>query len=84
MQKLNAMFLEVITPEEKVFAGDVKSVLLPGAEGSFQILNNHSPIVSTLKKGNVVVVDANNESKEIEVNGGVVEVNSNHIIVLAE
>ena len=84
MQKLNAMFLEVITPEEKVFAGDVKSVQLPGAEGSFQILNNHSPIVSTLKKGNVVVVDANNESKEIQVNGGVVEVNSNHIIVLAE
>jgi len=78
------MFLEVITPEEKVFAGDVKSVQLPGAEGSFQILNNHSPIVSTLKKGNVVVVDANNESKEIQVNGGVVEVNSNHIIVLAE
>lgn len=78
------MFLEVITPEEKVFEGDVESVQLPGSEGSFQILKDHSPIVSTLKKGNVVVVDTNNESKEIEVNGGVVEVNSNHIIVLAE
>jgi F-type H+-transporting ATPase subunit epsilon len=78
------MFLEVITPEKKVFEGDVVSVQLPGAEGSFQILNSHSPIVSTLKKGNLVLVDTNNESKEIEVNGGVVEVNSNHIIVLAE
>ncbi|MFT6746990.1 MAG: F-type H+-transporting ATPase subunit epsilon [Glaciecola sp.] len=78
------MFLEVITPEEKVFEGDILSVQLPGTEGSFQILNNHSPIVSTLKKGNLVLVDSNNESKEIEVNGGVVEVNSNHIIVLAE
>ena len=78
------MFLEIITPEEKVFEGDVQSVQLPGTEGSFQILNSHSPIVSTLKKGKLVLVDANNESKEIEVNGGVVEVNSNHIIVLAE
>jgi F-type H+-transporting ATPase subunit epsilon len=78
------MFLEIITPEEKVFEGDVKSVQLPGTEGSFQILNSHSPIVSTLQKGNVVLVDVNNESKEIAVNGGVVEVNSNHIIVLAE
>ena len=78
------MFLEIITPEEKVFEGDVKSVQLPGTEGSFQILNSHSPIVSTLQKGNVVVVDDNNESKEIAVGGGVVEVNSNHVIVLAE
>ena len=78
------MFLEIITPEEKVFEGDVQSVQLPGTEGSFQILDNHAPVVSTLKKGNLVLVDTNNESKEIEVNGGVVEVNSNHIIVLAE
>ncbi|MFT6716194.1 MAG: F-type H+-transporting ATPase subunit epsilon [Saprospiraceae bacterium] len=78
------MFLEIITPEEKVFEGDVISVQLPGSEGSFQILNNHAPIVSTLKKGKLVLVDTNNESKEIEVSGGVVEVNSNHIIVLAE
>ena len=78
------MFLEIITPEEKVFEGDVKSVQLPGTEGSFQILENHAPVVSTLKKGNLVLVDVNNKSREIEVSGGVVEVNSNHIIVLAE
>ena len=78
------MFLEIITPEERVFEGDVQSVQLPGTEGSFQILENHAPIVSTLKKGNLVLVDTSNESKEIEVNGGVVEVNANHIIVLAE
>jgi len=78
------MFLEIITPEEKVFEGDVKSLQLPGTEGSFQILNNHSAIVSTLQKGNIVLVDENNQSKEIAVSGGVVEVNSNHIIVLAE
>jgi F-type H+-transporting ATPase subunit epsilon len=78
------MFLEVITPEEKLFEGEVASVQLPGTEGSFQILNNHAPIVSTLKAGKVVLVDANNEAMEISVEGGVVEVNTNHIIVLSE
>jgi F-type H+-transporting ATPase subunit epsilon len=78
------MFLEVITPEEKLFEGEVASVQFPGTEGSFQILNNHAPIVSTLKAGKVVLVDANNEATEIPVEGGVVEVNSNHIIVLSE
>ncbi len=78
------MFLEVITPEEKLFEGEVTSVQFPGTEGSFQILNNHAPIVSTLKAGKVVLVDANNEATEIPVEGGVVEVNSNHIIVLSE
>lgn len=78
------MFLEIITPEKKVYEGEILSVQLPGTEGSFQILNNHSPIVSTLKKGSLVLVDSNNESQAIELAGGVVEVNSNHIIVLAE
>ncbi len=78
------MFLEIITPEKKVFEGEIVSVQLPGTEGSFQILNNHSPIVSTLKKGNVVVADKSNKNQEIAINGGVVEVNSNKVIVLAE
>lgn len=78
------MFLEVITPEKKVFEGEIVSVQLPGTQGSFQLLNDHSPIVSTLKKGSLVVVSSNNETKEIEVAGGVVEVNANHVIVLAE
>lgn len=78
------MFLEIITPEKKVYEGEINSVQLPGSEGSFQILNNHSPIVSTLKKGNAVIVNTNNEKQAIELSGGVVEVNGNHIIVLAE
>ena len=45
------MFLEIVSPEKTLFTGDVSSVQLPGSEGSFQILNNHAPIVSTLKKG---------------------------------
>ena len=45
------MFVEIVSPEKTLFTGDVSSVHLPGSEGSFQILNNHAPIVSTLKEG---------------------------------
>ena len=47
------MFLEIVSPEKTLFTGDVKSVHVPGTEGSFQILDNHAPIVSTLKKGSI-------------------------------
>ena len=47
------MFLEIVSPEKTLFTGDVTSVHVPGTEGSFQILNNHAPIVSTLKKGSI-------------------------------
>ena len=77
------MFLEIITPEKKVFAGDVNSVQLPGTEGEFQILNNHAPIISTLQKGKVKVKDSNG-LQAFEINSGVVEVLKNKIIVLAE
>ena len=77
------MFLEIITPEKKIFSGEVTSVKVPGAIGQFQILKNHAPIISTLVKGQVVVKSASgNES--FEVTGGVVEVLKNKIVVLAE
>ena len=49
------MHLEIVTPEHKVFSGEVVSVQLPGNEGLFQVLNNHAPIISTLTKGSVKV-----------------------------
>jgi F-type H+-transporting ATPase subunit epsilon len=45
------MILEIVSPEAKLFSGEVTSVSLPGVDGSFQLLNNHAPIVSTLKEG---------------------------------
>ena len=47
------MFIEIVSPEKTIFTGYVNSVYLPGTEGFFQILNNHAPIVSTLKKGTI-------------------------------
>ena len=77
------MHLEIITPEKKVFDGEVNSVTFPGVDGSFQILNDHAPLISSLKKGLVVYKDKKTEN-EVEITGGVVEVLNNTVIVLAE
>ena len=78
------MFLEIITPDKKIYSGDVKSVQLPGTEGSFGILNNHASLISTLKNGKIKVVDEKQATQLFDIKGGVVEVLNNKIIVLAE
>ena len=78
------MLLEIITPETKVFEGEVKSVKLPGIDGKFEILNNHAPIISTLSAGQIRIVDNNDERKFFNINGGVIEMQNNNIIVLAD
>ncbi len=78
------MKLEIITPEKKVFEGEVTSVQLPGVTGKFEILNNHAPIISSLKKGKVRVINSNNKTEHYNINGGVIEMQNNMIIILAE
>ncbi len=67
-----------------MYSGEVEAVKLPGVEGSFGILNNHAPIIATLKKGTVKVTDSAKKIENFEINGGVVEVLNNKITVLAE
>jgi F-type H+-transporting ATPase subunit epsilon len=93
------MKLEVITPESNLYAGEAVSVSLPGVDGFFQILNNHAPIISTLKAGEMKVELAENvqegtlsssvklegqKTLRISINGGVAELYNNKLIVLAE
>ncbi|KIA98293.1 MULTISPECIES: F0F1 ATP synthase subunit epsilon [unclassified Flavobacterium] len=93
------MILEIVSPEAKLFSGEVTSVTLPGVDGSFQILNNHAPIVSLLQKGTVKIVGTSfNFSKEaadkftkvndktytLEIVSGTIEMKDNKIIVLAD
>lgn len=78
------MLLEIITPEKKLYSGEVKSVQLPGSAGSFGVLKNHAPLISSLKKGNVKVVDEQKQTHSFPIKGGVVEVLKNKIVVLAE
>jgi F-type H+-transporting ATPase subunit epsilon len=78
------MLLEIITPDKKLFSGQVKSVKIPGSGGSFGVMKNHAPLISSLKKGTVTVVDEEKKTHSFPVKGGVVEVLKNKIIVLAE
>jgi len=78
------MILEIITPDKKVYSGQVKLVQLPGITGLFEILNNHAPIISTLERGKIKVEEESGQVLYFEVDGGVVENKDNKIIVLAE
>jgi len=77
------LYLEIITPDKTVYQGEVESATLPGTLGIFQVLNNHAPIISSLSKGPVTYVNAEG-SHNLEIDGGVVEVLKNKVVVLAE
>ena len=78
------MTLEIITPEKQLFNGEVTSVKFPGTTGEFEILNNHAPIISTLSEGEIRVITSGNNTEKFLINGGVIEMQNNKIIVLAE
>lgn len=96
------MYLEIVSPEALLLRAEVDSVSVPGINGQFQMLNNHAPIVSVLKKGQIKIFansgdikpegktslfqrdPANNKILIFAVDGGVVEMKNNKIIVLAD
>jgi F-type H+-transporting ATPase subunit epsilon len=93
------MILEIVSPEATLFKGEVTSVSLPGVNGSFQILNNHAPIVSILKQGTVKVTatsfkfekevedkfsKVSNDTYALAINSGTIEMKDNKVIVLAD
>lgn len=77
------MKLEIVTPEKNVFSGDVDVVTLPGLNGQFQILKDHAPMVSTLKTGDLFY-ETSGKKESMLVDGGVVQVLNNKVLVLAE
>lgn len=77
------MTVEIITPDKNVFNGEATAVTLPGKNGAFQIFKDHAPLVSTLAKGKLVV-DQNGCTETFIVDGGVIEVSNNKVLVLAE
>lgn len=78
------MTLEIITPGKELFKGEVSLVQLPGLDGLFEVLNNHAPLIAALKAGKVKVSDSQNQEQFFNINGGIVEVLSNKVLVLAE
>ena len=77
------MQLSIITPESQVFTGEVESVILPGVEGKFQILNNHAPFISALEEG-VVKVKMGTENLSFNIKSGIAEILKNKIAILTE
>ena len=93
------MLLEIVSPEAKLFSGEVTSVTLPGVDGSFQILNNHAPVVSILEKGEVKIAASsfhfgkdvigkftkiNDQLYTLPINSGTIEMKDNKVIVLVD
>ena len=78
------MRIEIITPDKKIYEGEIKSVRVPGKKGSFQVLKDHAPIISTLENGPVIVVDNSDNQQIFEFTGGLIEVKANRIILLAD
>ncbi len=80
------MHLEILTPEKRLFQGDVYGIQLPGITGSFEVLDRHAPLVSALGKGTLkVLVDRNgNDTSRFDIQGGFIEVIGNKASVLVE
>ncbi|HYK77197.1 MAG TPA: ATP synthase F1 subunit epsilon [Daejeonella sp.] len=79
------MTLEILTPDNTVYEGEITSVSVPGTLGSFEILKDHAPIISTLEDGKVTIRIGGGVPDEIFfITGGVVEVLNNQIMLLAE
>lgn len=77
------MNLEIITPDTTIYEGEAELVQLPGIDGSFEILNNHAPLISALDKGKIKI-KRNGKEEFFEINGGVIEVLNNKVLILAE
>ena len=79
------MNLETLTPEKKLYSGEVYGVQMPGISGSFEVLEKHAPLVSALKAGRLKVLkDKQNQIVNFDIKGGFVEVLNNKVTVLVE
>ena len=78
------MTLEILTPDKKIFSGEVYGVQLPGISGMFEVLDKHAPIVSALKEGKLKILKDKSASSQYNIQGGFVEVLDNKVTVLVE
>jgi len=78
------MTLDILTPEKTVFTGEIQLVKVPGANGSFEVMENHAPIISSLSKGELKINPKEGNPILYNIEGGVIEVNNNKAIVLVE
>lgn len=75
------MTLEIISPSEILFKGEAESVTLPGQLGSFTVLKNHASLISVLNKGVITYRTPSGEERNLDIKGGLVDVDSNVVSV---
>jgi F-type H+-transporting ATPase subunit epsilon len=78
------MTLEILTPEQKIFSGEVFGVQLPGISGLFEVLDKHAPLVSALKPGTLKILKDKHATASFLIESGFVEVMNNKTTVLVE
>lgn len=78
------MTIEIVTPECKIFDGEIRLVQAPGANGSFELMQNHAPILSTLHEGTLRMITSTEEEVSFDIHSGILECLDNKVIVLAE
>lgn len=78
------MLLEILTPEKKLYSGEVYGIQLPGVDGSFEVLDRHAPLIAALGKGKMKVLKDKSQFTHYTINGGFVEVLNNKATVLVE
>lgn len=78
------MTLEILTPERRLYSGDVYGIQLPGIDGKFEVLDRHAPIVAALGKGNLKVIKDKNTISNFVIQSGFIEVLNNKATVLVE
>ncbi|MEE2932269.1 MAG: ATP synthase F1 subunit epsilon [Pseudomonadota bacterium] len=81
---VEALKLELVSPEKLILSENVEMAVLPGGEGDFGVMRGHSPVISTLRPGEIVVFEKNKVKSRIFVGGGFVEVNDQVCTILAE
>jgi F-type H+-transporting ATPase subunit epsilon len=82
------MILEIVSPEAKLFSGEITAISLPGVDGHFQMFNNHAPIVSPSfkfsKESENLFTKVNDQNFTIAIQSGTIEMKDNKVIVLAD
>lgn len=79
------MLLEIVTPKATIYKGNIILVKVPGSKGSFEVMNNHAPLSSTLEPGQIKVVELNRTVLFFDLSEiGVIEVKKNHVVILSD
>ncbi len=78
------MTVEIVSPSGSVFSGEAQGLKAPGVAGSFEVLNNHAPMIAAIDIGSIVVTDSSGAEIAFATSGGFVEVQNNNISVVAE